>query len=133
VALKRAVCLQLLAGGVVAAADDLTAETVQGATLTFQCIDDVHGGDSLPLGVFSVCDSITDDVLKEHFQDTTSFLIDKTADTLDTTTTGQSTDCRLGDTLDVITQHFAMAFRSSFAETFSSLSASSHVELIFLS
>jgi len=104
VALKRAVCLQFLAGVVADAADDLTAETVQGATLTFQSIDDVHGGDSLPLGVFSVCDSVTDDVLKENLQDTTSFLIDETADTLDTTTTGQTTDCRLGDTLDVITR-----------------------------
>ena len=41
----------------------LTSESVQGATLAFQSIDDVHGGDGLPLGVLGVGDGVTDDVL----------------------------------------------------------------------
>lgn len=40
----------------------LTSESVQGAALTFQSVDDVHGGDSLALGVFSVGDSVPDDI-----------------------------------------------------------------------
>ena len=41
----------------------LTAESVEGTALTLQGIDDIHGGDGLPLGVFGVSDGITDDVL----------------------------------------------------------------------
>jgi hypothetical protein len=110
----------------------LTSETVQGAALSFQSVDDVHGGDSLALGVFGVCDGITNDVFKEHLEDTTGFFVDQARDTLDTTTTSQSTDGWLSDTLDVITQNFAMTLCSSFSETFSSFAATSHVAIISL-
>ena len=46
----------------------LTAESVEGAALTFQSVDNVHGSDGLPLGVFGVGDGIPDDVLKEHLE-----------------------------------------------------------------
>jgi len=94
--------------------------------LAFEGIDDIHGGDSLPLGMFSVGDSITDDVLKEDLEDSTGLLIDEARDTLDTSTSGQPADGGLGDTLDVITQHFAMTLGASFAESFASFSSSSH-------
>jgi hypothetical protein len=107
---------------------NLTSETVQSAALAFQSVDDVHGGDCLSLGVFSVCDGITNDVFKENFQDTTGFFVDQSRDTLDTTTAGQTTDSWLGDTLDVITKNFAMTLGSSFSETFSSFTATGHVD-----
>ena len=44
----------------------LTAKAVQGASLPLQGIDDVHGSDSLPLGMLSVGDGVTDDILQEH-------------------------------------------------------------------
>ena len=44
----------------------LSTETVQGATLSLESVDDVHGGDRLPLGVFGVGNSVTDNVLEEH-------------------------------------------------------------------
>ena len=66
---------------------NLTAEAVRSATLAFQGIDDIHGGDSLALSVLSVGDGITDDVLKEDLEDTAGLLIDQARDTLDTTTT----------------------------------------------
>ena len=43
----------------------LTSESVKGTSLPLQGIDNIHGGDSLPLGVFGVGDGIPDDVLKE--------------------------------------------------------------------
>ena len=46
--------------------DNLTAETVEGSALSLQSVDDVHGGDSLPLGVLGVGDGVSDDVLQEH-------------------------------------------------------------------
>ncbi|CAL2044659.1 unnamed protein product [Caenorhabditis brenneri] len=42
-----------------------------GSSLTLQSIDDVHGGDSLSLGVLAVGDGITDDVLKENLKNST--------------------------------------------------------------
>ncbi|TRY78829.1 hypothetical protein TCAL_12417 [Tigriopus californicus] len=86
----------------------------------------VHGGDGLSLGVFSVGDSITDDVLKEHLEDSACLLVDQARDTLDATTTSQSSNCRLGDTLNIITQDFAMTLGASFAQTFASFASSSH-------
>ena len=54
-------------------------------------------GDS-PLGVFSVSDRVTDNVLKEDLEDTTGLLVDETGDTLHTTTTSETADSGLGDT-----------------------------------
>jgi hypothetical protein len=48
--------------------------------------------------VLSVGHSITDDVLKEHLEDTAGLLVDQVTDTLDTTTTSQTPDSGLGDT-----------------------------------
>ena len=83
--------------------ESLTSESVEGTSLTFQGIDDIHSGDSLPLGVLGVGDGITDDVLKEDLEDTTGLFVDESRDSLDSTTTRQTADGGLGDTLDVIT------------------------------
>ena len=93
----------------------LSAEAVQGASLAFQGVHDVHGGDGLPLGVLGVGDGIADDILEEHLQDTTGLLVDEAGDTLDTTTTSQTADGGLGDTLDVITKHLPVALGASFS------------------
>ena len=104
----------------------LTSETVESAALSLECVDDVHGSDSLPLGVFSVGDGVTDHVLEENLENTTSLLVDETRDALHTATTSQTADGRFRDALDVITQHFAMAFGASFAESLASFAATSH-------
>ena len=104
----------------------LTSESVEGAALTLQSIDDVHGSDGLSLGVLSVGDGISDDVLKEDLEDSTGLFVDEARDTLDTTTTRKTADGRLGDTLDVIAQHFAMTLGASLSEALSSFAASRH-------
>ncbi len=43
----------------------LTSESVEGAALPLEGVDDVQDSDGLPLGVLSVGDSIPDDTLKE--------------------------------------------------------------------
>ena len=85
--------------------EQLATKAIQGAALPLESVDDVHGGDSLPLGVLSVGDSISDDVLQEDLENSTSLLIDKSRDPLDSSTAGQSPDGRLGDALDVVPQH----------------------------
>eukprot|EP00091_Calanus_sinicus_P013499 TRINITY_DN29974_c0_g1_i1.p1 TRINITY_DN29974_c0_g1~~TRINITY_DN29974_c0_g1_i1.p1 ORF type:complete len:121 (+),score=9.21 TRINITY_DN29974_c0_g1_i1:132-494(+) len=99
----------------------LTSESVQSAALSLESIDNIHGCDSLPLGMLSVCDGIPDDVLQEDLQNSTSFLINKTRDTLDTSTSRETPDGRLGDSLDVVSQHLTMALGSSLSKSLSSL------------
>lgn len=96
-----------------------------------------------------VCDRITDDALEERFEHATSFLVDHYErvelvyilaregspmegskkkeltgrDTLDTTTTSETTNSRLGYALDVITKNLSVTFRTAFAEAFPTLSA----------
>ena len=105
----------------------LTAEPVEGTSLAFQGIDNVHGGDGLSLGVLSVGDSIADHILQEHLENTTGLFVDETGDTLHTTTASQTTDSGLGDTLDVVTKNFPVALGTSLAETLASFSAARHV------
>ena len=64
----------------------LTSESVQSTSLPFQSIDDIHGGDGLPLGMLGVGDCITDDILKEYFENSTGLLVDESRDTLDSST-----------------------------------------------
>ena len=107
----------------------LTSESVQSAALPLEGIDNIHGSDSLPLGVLSVGDSIPDDVLKENLEDTTGLLVDQARDTLDSTTTSQPTDGGLGDSLDVVTQHLTVTLGASLSESFASFATSRHVDV----
>ena len=75
----------------------LSSETVESTALPLECVDDVHGGNRLPLGMFGVGNGVTDYVLKEHFQDSTGFLVNQSGDTFHTSTTGQATNGWLGD------------------------------------
>ena len=105
----------------------LTSESVQGPALPLEGVDDVHGCDGLPLGVLGVGDGVTDDVLKEHLQHTSGLLVDEARDSLHTTTTSQTADGRLGDTLDVITKNFSVTLSAPLSQTLSSFSSARHV------
>jgi hypothetical protein len=76
----------------------LTAETIQGPALALQSIDHIECCDGLAASVLGVSDGIADDVLQKHLQHTTRLLIDETGDTLDSSTTSETADSRLGDT-----------------------------------
>ena len=111
--------------------ENLSTESVEGTSLTFQGVDDVHGGDGLSLGVLSVGDCITDHVLQENLEDTSGLFVDESRDTFDTTSTSQSSDGWLGDTLDVVSQNLAMTLGASLSESLASFASSRHfVELI---
>jgi hypothetical protein len=60
--------------------------------------------DGLSLGMFGVGDGITDHSLEEALEDSSGLLINQSGDTFDTTSSSKTTDCWLGDSLDVITQ-----------------------------
>jgi hypothetical protein len=106
----------------------LTTKSVEGSALSLQSIDNIHSGDSLPLGMLSVGDSITDDVLKENLENTSGLLIDEARNTLDTTSASQAADSWLGDALDVVTQDFAMTLGTTLSKSLASFASSSHDE-----
>ena len=76
------------------------AEAVEGSALSLESVDDVDGGDGLALGVLSVGDGVTDDVLQEGAEHESGLVIDERADSLDTATSGESSDRGLGDAHD---------------------------------
>lgn len=67
--------------------------------------------------MLSVSDGVTDDRFEEDLENVTSFLVNKAGDTLDTTTTSETTDGRLGDALDIISKDFAVAFGAALSKT----------------
>ena len=54
---------------------NLTAKTIESAPLAFQSIDNIHGSDSLSLGVLGVGDGITDHVLQKYLENAASLFI----------------------------------------------------------
>ena len=113
-------------------ADSLTAEAVEGLSLTLEGVDDVHGRDSLAASVLGVGDRVTDDVLEEDLEDTAGLLVDETGDALDTATTSETADGGLGDALDVIAKDLAVTLGASLSKTFASFSSTRHDELVGL-
>jgi len=73
--------------------------------------------------VLGVGDRVTDDVLKEDLEHTTGLFVDETGDTLDTTTTSETADSGLGDTLNVVTKDLAVTLGASLSETLASLAS----------
>ncbi|CAH3182156.1 unnamed protein product, partial [Porites lobata] len=67
----------------------------------------IHGGHSLAFGVLGVGNSITDHILQENFENTTSLFVDQARDSLDTATASKTTDSWLGDALDVVTKNLS--------------------------
>merc|ERR1712156_1165487 len=104
----------------------LSSKSVKSASLSLQCIDDIHCCNCLPLGMFGVGNCITDYIFQEDFQNSSGFFVNKSRDSLHSSSACQSTDSWFGDTLDVISQHLAMTFCSSFSQSLSSFASSRH-------
>lgn len=120
VALIRAVCF------VKSVNTNLTTESVEGSALSLQGVDNVHCGDGLALGMLGICDCVSDNVLKENFENATSFLVYQSRNTFHTASTSQTTNSWLGDSLDVVTQNFPVSLCASLSESLSSFSTSRH-------
>ena len=110
----------------------LTSESVQGASLPLEGVDNVHGGHSLPLGVLGVGDGIPDHVLEEHLEDTTGLLVDEAGDPLDSSPPRLTADGGLGDALDIVPKNLPVALGASLSESLASLAASSHVAAVIV-
>ena len=86
----------------------------------------------LPFGVLGVGHCITNDILKENLKNTTGLLVDESRDTFHSTSTGKTTNSWFGDTLDVVTKNFSVTLGTSFSQSLSSFSSSSHFDSVSL-
>jgi hypothetical protein len=77
----------------------LCAKSVEGSALSLESVDDVHSGDGLSSGVLGVGDGVSDDSLEEVLQDLSGVLVDEVRDSLDSTSSGESSDGGFGDAL----------------------------------
>ena len=105
---------------------NLAAEAVEGASLSLQSVDHVHGGHCSSLGVLCIGDGITDHILQEDFENTARLFVDETRDTLDTSSASETTDGGLGDALDVVSENLPVALGASLSKTFASFAATRH-------
>ena len=85
--------------------------------------------------MLGVCDRVADDlwhrrsakvgrietretnVLQKDLENTSGLFVDETGDTLDTTSTSETTDGGLGDTLDVVAEDLAVTLGTALSET----------------
>ena len=77
--------------------------------------------------MLGVRDGVADDVLQEDLEYSTGLLVDESGDTLDTTSTSETTDGGLGDSLDVISEDLPVSLGSSLSESLSSFTAARHL------
>ena len=104
----------------------LAAETVQGAALALERVDDIHGGDGLSASVLGVGHGIADDVLEEHLEDASGLFVDETGDALDTTTASETADRRLRDALDVVAENLAVTLGAALSESLTTFTSARH-------
>jgi len=70
----------------------LTSESVEWSSLSFESVDDVHGSGCLSLGMFSVGSSVSDDIFKEYFEDTSSLVVNEFRNSVHTAMTSETTN-----------------------------------------
>ena len=80
--------------------------------------------------MLAVRHGISDDVLQEELQDTPNFFVNETRDTLDTASSSQTPDGRLGDSLDVVAKDLAMTLGATLSETLSTFTTARHVFVV---
>uniref|UniRef100_A0A8R7QI26 Uncharacterized protein n=1 Tax=Triticum urartu TaxID=4572 RepID=A0A8R7QI26_TRIUA len=102
------------------------SESVEGASLSLEGVDDVHGGDGLAAGVLGVGDGVADDVLEEDLEHAAGLLVDEPGDALHAAPPRETPDGRLGDALDVVAQHLPVALGAALAQPLASLAAARH-------
>jgi hypothetical protein len=68
--------------------------------------------------------TVTNDILKKDLEHSTGFFVDQSTDTLHTTTTGQTTNGRLGNSLDIVAKNLSVTLGTALAESLSSFSTS---------
>lgn len=80
----------------------LSTESVNGLSLSLESVDDIERSDSLALGVFGIRHGISNDTFQERLENSSRLLVNQSGDTLDSSSSSQTSDCRLRDSLNVV-------------------------------
>lgn len=67
--------------------------------------------------MLSVGDGVPDGALEEGLEDSSGLLVDQPRDTLDTTSSSETSDSGLGDSLDVVTKDLPVTLGTTLSET----------------
>ena len=103
------------------------AEAVEGSALSLESVDDVESSDGLSLGVFGVGHRVSDDVLEERSEDVSGLFVDEGGDSLDTASSGESSDGGLGDAHDGLLEGLlGVSLSADFAVAFAYFASSCH-------
>ena len=89
----------------------------------FEGVDYVHGSDSTVLREFR---TITDEFIEKYKDDSPRFLVHQAWDALHPRTAGETSDSRVGNALDVISQNLWVALGASLSKALQSLSSARH-------
>ena len=65
--------------------------------MSLESVDDVHSGDGFSSGVFGVGHGVSDNTFKEALEDVSGVVVDEGGDSLDTSSSGESSDGGFGD------------------------------------
>lgn len=76
------------------------SESVERSSLSFKSINNILSSYGLSFGVLSVGDGVSDDVAQESLENLSDLLVDSEGDSLDTSSSGESSDGWLGDSLN---------------------------------
>ena len=68
--------------------------------MSLESIDDVHSSDGFSSGMLSVSHGISNDSFKEALEDLSAVVINEGRDSLDTSSSGESSDGGFGDTFN---------------------------------
>ena len=67
--------------------------------------------------VLSVSNGVPDSTLEEGLEYSSGLLVDQSGDSLDTTSTSETSDSGLGDSLDVVTKDLPVTLGTTLSET----------------
>ena len=103
--------------------------------MSLESVDDVHSGDGSSLGVFGVSDSITNDSSEEALEHVSDLLVDGGGDSLDATSSGESSNSGLGDAHDdwsfvFVDLSLLGDFSSTLSVSFSAFASTCHLFLL---
>ena len=94
--------------------------------MSLQSVHDVQGSHGLAASVLRVRHGVSDDILEKDLEHASRLLVDQSRDALDSSSTSKAANCRLGDALDVVSQHLTMSLGTRLPQSLSSFASSSH-------
>jgi hypothetical protein len=80
---------------------NLNAKSVQAATLALQSVDHVHRSNGLALAVLCVRNGVANHLVQKVLNDNADFFVNQAGNALHSSSTGQTTNGWIRDTVDV--------------------------------